>query len=57
MLQCIRYQWLLFVAMRTIIRIAMCTKTKSPNLYNILQILGKDRYEERIKLIIEKLNK
>ena len=33
----------------SIIRIAMCTKTKSPNLYNILQILGKERYEERSK--------
>ena len=36
----------------SIVRIAMCTKTKSPNLYNILQILGKDRYEERINKII-----
>jgi len=41
----------------SIIRIAMCTKTKSPNLYNILQILGKNRYEERINTIIELLNK
>ena len=39
----------------SIIRIAMCTKTKSPNLYNILQILGKDRYEERINKIISKI--
>ena len=36
----------------SIIRIAMCTKTKSPNLYNILQILGKDKYEKRISDVI-----
>lgn len=41
----------------SIIRIAMCTKTKSPNLYNILQILGKQRYEERINKIIEIISK
>jgi len=41
----------------SIIRIAMCTKTKSPNLYNILQILGKDRYELRINKIIDILKK
>lgn len=40
----------------SIIRIAMCTKTRSPNLYNILQILGKDKYEERIHKIIALLN-
>lgn len=39
----------------SIIRIAMCTKTKSPNLYDILQILGKERYEERINTIINKI--
>lgn len=39
----------------SIIRIAMCTKTKSPNLYNILQILGKDRYEERVNKVINLL--
>ena len=39
----------------SIIRIAMCTKTRSPNLYNILQILGKDRYEERINKVINLL--
>lgn len=40
----------------SIIRIAMCTKTRSPNLYNILQILGKNRYEERINKVINLLN-
>lgn len=39
----------------SIIRIAMCTKTRSPNLYNILHILGKDRYEERINKVINLL--
>ncbi len=39
----------------SIIRIAMCTKTKSPNLYNILQILGKEKYEQRINIIISKI--
>ncbi len=39
----------------SIIRIAMCTKTKSPNLYNILQILGKDRYEKRVNKVINLL--
>ncbi len=39
----------------SIIRITMCTKTKSPNLYNILQILGKDRYEKRIEQVIAKI--
>ena len=39
----------------SIIRIAMCTKTRSPNLYNILQILGKDRYEERVNKVVNLL--
>jgi len=38
-----------------IIRIAMTTKTQSPNLYNILQILGKERYINRIHKIINVL--
>lgn len=40
-----------------IIRIALTTKAQSPNLYNILQILGKDRYESRINNIINLLSK
>ena len=31
-----------------ILRIALTTKTQSPNLFNILEILGKDKYEYRI---------
>lgn len=40
-----------------IIRISLTTKAQSPNLYNILQILGKDRYSERINKIIDILSK
>ena len=40
-----------------IIRIALTSKAQSPNLYNILQILGKDRYESRINNIINRLSK
>ena len=40
-----------------IIRIALTTKAQSPNLYNILQILGKEKYTSRINTIIDILNK
>ena len=40
-----------------IIRISLTTKAQSPNLYNILQILVKDKYTTRINQIIDILNK
>ena len=40
-----------------IIRISLTTKAQSPNLYNILQILGKETYTTRINNIINMLNK
>lgn len=38
-----------------IIRISLTTKTQSPNLYNILQLLGKETYTLRIQNIINLL--
>jgi glutamyl-tRNA synthetase len=40
-----------------ILRIALTTKTQTPNLYNILEILGEDRYTSRINNIIDLLSK
>lgn len=40
-----------------ILRISLTTRTQTPNLYNILQILGKDEYENRFNKIIELLSK
>ena len=39
-----------------IIRVSLTTKTQSPNLYNILQILGKETYTTRINNIIKNLS-
>ena len=39
-----------------IIRISLTTKAQSPNLYNILQILGKETYTNRINKVIDLLN-
>ncbi|MGI6713496.1 MAG: glutamate--tRNA ligase [Bacilli bacterium] len=36
------------------LRIVLTTKKTSPNLYHILQILGRNRVQERINLIVEK---
>ena len=40
-----------------ILRIALTTKTQTPNLFNILEILGKEKYESRINNIINILSK
>ena len=40
----------------TFIRQAVTGKTNSPDLYTVMQILGKDRTVERIQATIAKLN-
>ena len=40
-----------------ILRVTLTTKAQSPNLYNILQILGKERYSQRINNMINILSK
>ena len=37
----------------TVIRVSMTTRSMTPDLYEILKLLGKDRINERIKLIKE----
>ena len=40
-----------------ILRIALTTKTQTPNLFNILEILGQEKYESRINNMINILSK
>lgn len=38
----------------TVIRVALTTKTMTPDLYQIMKLLGKDRIESRINIILNK---
>ena len=41
----------------TVIRVALTTRDMTPNLYDIIQLLGRERMEKKISKILLKLNK